>query len=146
MINNNNFQDDRKQVLFDEFTIQDLYKQIVTNTRQNRYQIKSMLKSLQQSIQNTMDLQIFIAQIQKFMNTLVKNDQMLLKLANVVTKVSTQRQKLLQQSGQNTLTQSQKKFIMQQAKKQLDQIVKFDTNIKDIDIKKEKGNKVFNHG
>lgn len=143
---NNNFQDDKKQVLFDGFTIQDLYKQIVTNTRQNRYQIKSMLKSLQQSIQNTMDLQIFIAQIQKFMNVLVKNDQMLLKLANVVTKVTTQRQKLLQQSGQNTLTQSQKKFIMQQAKKQLDQIVKFDTNIKDIDIKKEKGNKVFNHG
>ena len=92
--------------IFENYTVQDLFKEIVRNSRKTRAQLQDIIKDLSERVRDTVDLQILSPEISDYMNTLVKNDEILLKLANIVVKAETS--KLSQQGGQLILTPQEK--------------------------------------
>jgi len=48
--------------------------------------LKDIIKDISERVKDTVDLQILSPEISDYMNTLVKNDEILLKLANIVAK------------------------------------------------------------
>lgn len=107
--------------LFDEYSLQDLFKQIVTNSRQTRKHLKQTIQQIADFLQDKVDLQILSPQISNYMNIMVKNDQLLLKLANAVTKIVSVKNRFQEESDE--LTQEQKKQLIEQAKKQITPIL-----------------------
>ncbi len=72
--------------IFENFKIQDLFKQIINNSRETRNKLKDIIQNLANNIKDTVDLQILSPEISDYMNILVKNDEILIKLANIVAK------------------------------------------------------------
>lgn len=100
--------------IFENFSTQDLFREIVTNARETRARLKDIIEDISKRVQDTVDLQILSPQISDYMNTLVKNDQILLKLANIVAKSDTNRGS--EQSGELTLTPQQKQQLINSVK------------------------------
>lgn len=100
--------------IFENFSTQDLFREIVTNARETRAQLKAIIEDISKRVTDTVDLQILSPQISDYMNTLVKNDQILLKLANIVAKSDTNRGS--EQSGELTLTPQQKQQLINSVK------------------------------
>lgn len=96
--------------IFENYKVQDLFKEIVTNARETRNQLKDIIGDISERIKDTVDLQILSPEISDYMNTLVKNDEILLKLANIVAKLESN--KFNEQSGQLTLTPQQKQQLI----------------------------------
>lgn len=96
--------------IFENYKVQDLFKEIVTNARETRNQLKDIIGDISERIKDTVDIQILSPEISDYMNTLVKNDEILLKLANIVAKLESN--KFNEQSGQLTLTPQQKQQLI----------------------------------
>ncbi len=96
--------------IFENYKVQDLFKEIVTNARETRNQLKDIIGDISGRIKDNVDLQIMSPEISDYMNTLVKNDEILLKLANIVAKLESN--KFNEQSGQLTLTPQQKQQLI----------------------------------
>ena len=96
--------------IFENYSVQDLFKEIVTNSRETRLQLKNIIKDISARVKDTVDLQILSPEISDYMNTLVKNDEILLKLANIVAKLETN--KFNEQSGQLILTPQEKQQLI----------------------------------
>ncbi len=96
--------------IFKDYTVQDLFEQIVNNSRETRMALKDIIKDISERVKDTVDLQILSPEISDYMNTLVKNDEILLKLANIVAK--SEINKSGEQNGQITLTPQQKQQLI----------------------------------
>lgn len=104
--------------LFEGYTMQDLYKQVVTNTRQNRKQLQGTIATLVAFIKNIVDVQMLSPQIASYMNIIVKNDQMLIKIAAVAAKLNAASSKCVKDEVDD-LSEGDKKELMVQASKQM---------------------------
>ena len=109
--------------LFDGYSIEDLYKQVVTNTRQNRKSLKTTIEKLALYIKNIVDVQMISPEISGYMNILVKNDQMLVKLATVAAKLNSINNKYYKAEDDNGLTEQDKRVAMDLASKQMASIL-----------------------
>lgn len=110
-------------VLYDGFTMEDLFKEIVSNSRQTRKELKITIQDIASQLESITDIQILSPQIQGYMNTLVKNDQLLLKLATVVAKLSATKKSMMDQ-GDQTLSEKEKEELIRQAKEDIEPIFK----------------------
>ena len=106
---------DQKDIkLYDDYTMQDLYKQVIFNTRNTRQDIQKTITKLLQHMKTLVDVQLLSPQIANYMNIIVKNEQMMIKIAAIAAKVNYVAYKNNgQQSGQ--LTAQQKNKMMKQA-------------------------------
>ncbi len=104
--------------IFENYTVQDLFKEIVRNSRKTRAQLQDIIKDLSERVRDTVDLQILSPEISDYMNTLVKNDEILLKLANIVVKAETS--KLSQQGGQLILTPQEKQQLIKSVRQDME--------------------------
>lgn len=104
--------------IFENYTVQDLFKEIVRNSRETRAQLQDIIKDLSERVRDTVDLQILSPEISDYMNTLVKNDEILLKLANIVVKAETS--KLSQQGGQLILTPQEKQQLIKSVRQDME--------------------------
>lgn len=75
--------------LYEEYTLQDLIKQVIDNTQSNRQQLLQAIQEIATKVETPTDLQIISPQIANYMNIIVKNDQLLLKLTNAIAKIIT---------------------------------------------------------
>lgn len=116
-------QDQKRQIVYDDFSIDELYKQIIVNSRENRTSIKATIEQISGLINDMMDLQLLSPQVSTYMGLLVKNDQVLLKLATALTKVNNNRRSM-QQGGQGQLTDKQKRQLIEQVNRQINPIFK----------------------
>lgn len=106
------------KTLFQGFQLQDLYKQIVENSRQTRKELKITIQQLSQRIQSITDVQILSPEIKDYMNILVKNDQILVKLAGFLTKTVVKNINVQQQEQMEQLTQEQKDKLLRQVQQE----------------------------
>ena len=104
--------------IFKDYTVQDLFEQIVNNSRETRMALKDIIKDISERVKDTVDLQILSPEISDYMNTLVKNDEILLKLANIVVKAETS--KLSQQGGQLILTPQEKQQLIKSVRQDME--------------------------
>lgn len=109
----------QKTILFDDYSIQDLFKEIVDNSRQVRSSIKSNLQDLSSQIETLVDYQVLSPEISNYLNTLVKNDEILIKLASVVSKIVSAKAKMEVQGEDKQLTSEEKELLIKQARQQL---------------------------
>lgn len=109
----------QKTILFDDYSIQDLFKEIVDNSRQVRLSIKTSLDDLSSQIETLVDYQVLSPEISNYLNTLVKNDEILIKLASVVAKIVSAKAKMEVQGEEKQLTSEEKQLLIKQARQQL---------------------------
>ena len=100
--------------LYDDYTMQDLYKQVIQNTRTTRKDIKSTIDKLISYMKTLVDVQVLSPQIANYMNIIVKNEQMMVKIAAVAAKVNYVAYKANGQDGIQ-LSPQQKSKMMKQA-------------------------------
>lgn len=109
--------------LFENYSLEQLFKQVVLNSRQNRHDIKQSIKLVTDLVQNITDVQILSPQIANYLGLMVKNDQLLINLSKTATKLMDQKLTLVQGS-QSGLSQQQRKHLIQQANKQIEPILR----------------------
>ncbi len=109
--------------LFENYSLEQLFKQVVLNSRQNRHDIKQSIKLVTDLVQNITDVQILSPQIANYLGLMVKNDQLLINLSKTATKLMDQKLTVVQGS-QGGLSQQQRKHLIQQANKQIEPILK----------------------
>lgn len=81
--------DDFKSVeLFEGKTLSDLFKEIYDNSADKRAQIKTLVGSLSPLIQGIGDATILVPLIKEYLEIGVKNDEQLVKLAQIVQRLN----------------------------------------------------------
>ena len=115
--------DDKNIKLFEGYTMQDLYKEVVTNSRQLRLQMKTSIKKLTTLMKTVVDAQIMGAEIANLLNIMVKNDEMLIKLASIVAKLNGVNFKMMNITQNTQLSDRQKKMALDQAKNDMNSIL-----------------------
>lgn len=81
--------DDFKSVeLFEGKTLSDLFKEIYDNSADKRTQIKTLVGSLSPLIQGIGDATILVPLIKEYLEIGVKNDEQLVKLAQIVQRLN----------------------------------------------------------
>ena len=81
--------DDFKSVeLFEGKTLSDLFKEIYDNSANKRNQIKELVASLSPLIQGIGDATILVPLIKEYLEIGVKNDEQLVKLAQIVQRLN----------------------------------------------------------
>lgn len=96
--------DDFKSVeLFEGKTMSDLFKEIYDNSAAKREQIKGLVESLGPLIQGIGDATILVPLIKEYLDIGVKNDEQLIKLAQIVQRLSNDKK---QTSGMDDIWSS----------------------------------------
>ena len=81
--------EDYKSVeLFEGKTLSDLFKEIYDNSAKKRDQIKDLVESLYPLIQGIGDATILVPLIKEYLEIGVKNDEQLVKLAQIVQRLN----------------------------------------------------------
>lgn len=81
--------DDFKSVeVFDGKTLSDLFKEIYDNSTAKKNQIKELIASLGPLIQGIGDATLLVPLIKEYLDISVKNDEQLIKLAQIVQRLS----------------------------------------------------------
>lgn len=82
--------DDYKSVeLFDGKNLSDLFKEIYDNSTAKRQQIKELIASLAPLIEGIGDATLLVPLIKEYLEIGVKNDEQLIKLAQIVQRLDT---------------------------------------------------------
>ena len=100
--------------IYDDFKISDLLKEIHQNTRKKDKQIKEITSTLQSQITSGgANVSVMMAPIlATYIDTQIKNDEHLIKLAGVVQKMLVEKN----EEGESTLTQAEKDQLFSIAK------------------------------
>ena len=114
--------DQKDLKLYGDYTMQDLYKQVIQNTRKTRKDLKSTIDTLVSHMKTLVDVQVLSPQIANYMNIIVKNEQLMIKIATVAAKVNYVAYKNSGQQGVE-LSQQQKQKMMKQASTQATSIL-----------------------
>lgn len=109
--------------LYQGYDLQDLYKQVVVNSRSVRAQIQTSIKKMIQMMTTSVDVQIMGGEITNFLNVLVKNDELLIKLASVVAKLNGVNFRMMSISDDGQLSDTDKKLALAQAQKDMTSIL-----------------------
>ena len=80
---------DIKDELFKGKTFSDLMSDVYHNSRKKDRQINQLISQLQPLIRSASDATIIVPLIKEYLDVAVKNDDQLVKIANVVTKILT---------------------------------------------------------
>lgn len=81
--------DDFKSVeLFEGKSLSDLFKEIYDNSKAKKEQIKGLIESLGPLIQGIGDATILVPLIKEYLDISVKNDEQLIKLAQIVQRLN----------------------------------------------------------
>lgn len=84
--------DDFKNVeLFEGKNLSDLFKEIYDNSANKREQIKNLISSLSPLVQGIGDATILVPLIKEYLDIGVKNDEQLIKLAQIVQRLSSDK-------------------------------------------------------
>ncbi len=75
------------KVIFDDKTLSDLFKEIYTNSRKKDSQINAMVGELKTLIEGIDDATLVVPMIKEYMEIAVKNDEHLIKLAQIVQRI-----------------------------------------------------------
>ena len=77
--------------LFKGKNLSDLFEEIYTNSKNKRYQIKELIASLSPLIEGIGDATLLVPLIKDYLDIGVKNDEQLVKLAQIVQRVSSDK-------------------------------------------------------
>ena len=73
--------------LFKGKTFGDLLEEIYTNSKETRKQIRVLITQLKDTITSTSEALALVPMIHSYLESGIKNDDMLVKLANIVQKI-----------------------------------------------------------
>lgn len=77
--------------LFDGKNLSDLFEEIYTNSKNKRNQIKELISSLSPLIEGIGDATLLVPLIKDYLDIGVKNDEQLVKLAQIVQRISSDK-------------------------------------------------------
>jgi hypothetical protein len=75
------------KIIFDDKTLSDLFKEIYSNSRKKDSQINAMVGELKGLIEGIDDATLVVPMIKEYMEIAVKNDEHLIKLAQIVQRI-----------------------------------------------------------
>jgi hypothetical protein len=75
------------KVIFEDKTLSDLFKEIYDNSRKKDRQLNGMIGELKELIEGIEDATLVVPMIKEYMEIAVKNDEHLLKLAQIVQRI-----------------------------------------------------------
>lgn len=113
----------KKQFVFGDFSLDQLYEQIVQNSRENRKQLKQTITRISGQIEDVTDIQLLSPQVSSYMTLMVKNDQILLKLATALSKINENR-KQGKSEEEDDLSQKEKRQLIEQVNRQVNPLFK----------------------
>lgn len=114
-----------KLKIFEQTTLSDLFKQIYNSTRMNKQQMKKHLQKVSQNMNTMSNISIYSGLLIQYMRTMIKNDQQVLKMTDIITGLlnkTTQIQKA-QNVNQIVISQQQRKKILQGLQQQVQNLV-----------------------
>lgn len=131
-------------IIFKDKKLSNLLEQIYTNQKDKSYKIDQLIQQLRNMVTTVDQAILLVPAIANYLTIGVKNDQMLLKLTNSITRImqNTLKEKLLNstQAGGAIITDAQFQQLLQlsqkQKKRMLDQEQKFihGANLKEQDF------------
>jgi hypothetical protein len=75
------------KIIFDDKTLSDLFKEIYNNSRKKDKQLQGMINELGELIEDIQDATLVVPMIKEYMEIGVKNDEHLIKMAQIVQRV-----------------------------------------------------------
>lgn len=76
-----------EKVIFDNKTLSDLFKEIYDNSRKKDKQLNAMVAELKDLIEDIQDATLVVPMIKEYMEIAVKNDEHLIKMAQIVQRI-----------------------------------------------------------
>ena len=73
--------------IFEDFSMKDLFKQIVVNSNDKRNQLDTLISDLRPLIKGPNDAMIIVPMLKDYYDVGVKNDEQLVKLAQIIQKI-----------------------------------------------------------
>ena len=80
--------DSLNQILFDDKSFSDLWKEIHNNQNKKKKQLASLIAELRPLVQSLGDATVVVPLIKEYMEISVKNDDQLIKMAAIVQRLS----------------------------------------------------------
>lgn len=115
-----------KLKIFQQTTLSDLFEQIYKSTRTNKDQMKKHLQKVSQNMDNLSNISIYSGLLIQYMRTMIKNDQQILKMTDIITSLINKSQKNqdVENVNQIKISQQQKAKILAGLQQEVQDIVK----------------------
>jgi len=108
--------------VFDDKTLADLFKEIYFNSIDKREKIQNLIEDLRPFVKTIGDAAMLVPIIKEYMDVSVKNDEALLKMAQIVQRLTSSA--VQADSGNDTaLSEEEKRKLIEEAQKYYDQVV-----------------------
>lgn len=121
-------------IIFKDKKLSDLFQQIYNNQHEKNEQLNDTIQQLQSMVKTVDQALMIVPTIAQCLSVSMKNDEMLVKLTTVVTKLleTSIKQKFLSQAGSNgssLITQAEFEQIINNVGKQAQQLLEQSNNI-----------------
>lgn len=112
--------------VFQDTTLSDLFKYIYTSTQDNKEQMKKHINKVSSTMDTVTNISIYSGLLIQYMRTIIKNDQQILKMTDIITSLINKSSKQIENSNVNQIkiTQQQKKKILQGLNVQVQDLIK----------------------
>jgi glycyl-tRNA synthetase beta subunit len=111
----------KKYELFDGKTMEDVFRDIYDNHEAQKKDISGILKTMAKHIIQIEDAVALGPVIQTLLDTGIKNDEQLIKMANVAQRIIAIENKVVNTSDNLGLTEEEKEKLLKQAREELEQ-------------------------
>lgn len=117
--------------IYDGKSFRELCKDVVERSNSKRDQLDTLFSEVRRLIQNANDAQVFLPRIKEFLDTGIKNDEQLIKLAAVVQRLQAAQ---IEATGGDTtgLSEEEKDQLMLAATASKEQVIKIKKDLDSI--------------
>ena len=107
--------------IFSGTTLSDLMKDIYINSKSKSKQIDTLIRSLEPLIKNITDATIIVPLIKEYLDVAVKNDDSLIKLAQIVQRLIASDKRASSAGGDNEfgLSEDERRQLLEEAEDEL---------------------------
>jgi hypothetical protein len=103
------------KVIFEDKTLSDLFKEIYDNSRKKDRQLNAMIGELKELIEGIEDATLVVPMIKEYMEIAVKNDEHLIKLAQVIQRIEAN----VARSGESEFDPMELSAILEEMKQEI---------------------------
>lgn len=107
--------------VFDDKTLEDVFRDIYNNSKDKSSQLYGLIYDLKPMIKNIGDAAMLVPIIKEYMEVSVKNDEHLIKLANIVQKLVVGESK---ESEDKIISDEEKRQLLQEAEEIYKEVLK----------------------